>query len=168
MGPLWLAHHHPDQYDERCMVVAGRHVCRRCAALYPLSFVVAAVSLATTAPWPPVVDLWLIWALSIPATVAYCGEALRWFGYNARLQAGTTLIAALAFGRALGYELADQGHPWFWSPLIVFGTMWFIATVLGHHHRPAPSTDIEVISDGRADGTAQSAATASSRSPSVL
>ncbi|MEM7337759.1 MAG: hypothetical protein AAF467_03865 [Actinomycetota bacterium] len=158
MGPMWLAHHHPDQYHERCLKVAGRPVCRRCASLYPLSFLVAGVSVVITAPWPAVVDLWLIWALSIPATIAYCGEALGLFGYSARWQAGTTLVAALAFGRALGYELLERGHPWFWSPLIVFGTMWFIATVLGNHQR----TDAPVASDD------QRAATASSSSASVL
>ena len=38
--PMWLSHHWPSDYD-RCAVVAGRHVCRRCLVLYPLALVAA-------------------------------------------------------------------------------------------------------------------------------
>ena len=33
-SPLWLTHHHDDQLD-RCAVVAGHHVCRRCLWFWP-------------------------------------------------------------------------------------------------------------------------------------
>ena len=39
--PMWLSHHWPPDYD-RCAVVAGLHVCRRCLVLYPLARVVDA------------------------------------------------------------------------------------------------------------------------------
>ncbi len=127
---LWLAHHWPADYHDRCALIGGRRVCRRCGALYPLGFLVALVSAAGYAPWPASIDPWPIWALSIPATIAYVGEALGWFRYHVRWQVGTTLAAALAFGRALGYELIERWHPWFWGPIALFGAIWLSATVV--------------------------------------
>ena len=139
---MWLAHHWPDEYHDRCAIIGGRPVCRRCSALYPLGFLVAFASALGYAPWPPSIDPWPIWILSIPATVAYIGEALGWFGYHVRWQVATTLLAALAFGRALGYELVDRWHPWFWGPIAVFGGIWFFATLAGTLRRaPDPNPD---------------------------
>ena len=44
-SPLWLSHHPPHELD-RCVVVGGRHVCRRCVLLWPLTFVAFALALA--------------------------------------------------------------------------------------------------------------------------
>ena len=132
---LWLAHHWPAQYTERCVVVAGRPVCRRCAALYPLAVVMAVLALVAGPPWPPAWEPWPVWLLSLPATVAFVGEALGWFGYSARWQVGTTLVAAVAFGRAWGAELAEPGQAIFWGPIAVFGGIWFAATVISLRRR---------------------------------
>ncbi len=160
-GRLWLAHHWPDRYHERCVVVAGRPVCRRCAALYPLALLVALAATAGLAPWPPALDPWPIWLLSIPATVAYGAEAVGLIAYRPRWQVGTTLVAAVAFGRGLGYELTDRWHPWFWGPLVVFGSLWFWATVYGAARRRARTRS-------RDRPPVQRAATASTSSSSVL
>lgn len=128
---LWLSHHWPAEYRERCVWVAGRPVCRRCAALYPLALVMAVLALLAGPPWPPAWDPWPVWLLSVPATVAFVGEALGWFRYSARWQVATTLGAAVAFGRAAGAELADPGQALFWGPIAVFGGIWFAATVAG-------------------------------------
>lgn len=128
---MWLAHHWPDEYHERCARLGGRVVCRRCAALYPLGFMIAFLSVAGLVPWP---DSWnpaAIWLLSIPATVAYCGEAVGLFAYKPKVQVATTLVAAVAFGRALGYELDQRWSPEFWGPISVFGGIWFLATMIG-------------------------------------
>ena len=45
-SPMWLAPHHPDQYD-RCVTVGDRHVCRRCLVLYPVAALSALVILLT-------------------------------------------------------------------------------------------------------------------------
>ena len=134
---LWLAHHWPGHYHDRCVLIGSRPVCRRCAALYPLGFVVAFVSAAGVAPWPAQIDPWPIWLLSLPGTVAYVGEALGWFRYHVRWQVAMTLIAAVAFGRGLGYELTDRWHPWFWGPIATFGGIWFLATVIGNRTQRA-------------------------------
>lgn len=127
---MWLAHHWPEHYAERCVQLGGRHVCRRCAALYPLGLLVAVLSTVSFVAWP---DSWnpaAIWVLSVPATVAYCAEALGLIGYSAKIQVATTLVAAMAFGRALGYEFIERGSPEFWGPIAVFGGIWFLFTAI--------------------------------------
>ena len=42
--PLWLSHHYPGQYD-RCVVVGRRHLCRRCAVMYPFAVLVGVIAL---------------------------------------------------------------------------------------------------------------------------
>ncbi len=128
---MWLAHHWPDEYAERCAVVGGRHVCRRCAALYPFGFLVAFASAFGVAMWPESWDPLAIWVLSIPATVAYGGEALGFFAYNARVQVAAMLVTAVGFGRGLGYELVERWSPEFWGPIIFFGGLWFMLTMVG-------------------------------------
>lgn len=128
---MWLAHHWPDEYHERCVKLGSRHVCRRCAALYPLGFMVALLSAGGLAPWPDGWNPAAIWILSIPATIAYCAEAMGIIGYNPKVQVATTLVAAVAFGRALGYEFEQRWSMEFWGPIAVFGGIWFFATMVG-------------------------------------
>ncbi len=134
---IWLAHHWPEHYGERCVRLGRHHVCRRCLALYPLSLAVAIASVAGHPPWPGRWDPTVVWLLSLPATAAYVGEAVGWFRYRPWVQVVTTLIAALAFGRALGYELVDRWQPVFWGPIAVFGGIWFFATLVGQRRRAA-------------------------------
>lgn len=142
-SPIWLAHHWPEHYGDRCVRIGRRHVCRRCLALYPLSLVVAIASVAGHPPWPGSWDPAIVWLLSLPATAAYVGEAVGWFRYRAWVQVVTTLLAALAFGRALGYELLDRWQPVFWGPIAVFGGIWFFATLIGQRRRPASSVEAQ-------------------------
>ena len=125
---LWLSHHWPEHYGQRCVRLGSRHLCRRCTALYPLAFLVALVSAAGRPPWPAELDPAMIWILSIPATVAFVGEAVGLFRYSPKWQVGTTLLAGAGFGRALGYELVDRWSPEFWQPIAVFGGIWFFAS----------------------------------------
>ncbi len=128
---MWLAHHWPDEYHERCAVVGGRQVCRRCGALYPLGILVAIVSAVGLAPWPMSWDPTAIWILCIPATVAYCGEAIGLFRYAPKAQVAAMLITAVGFGRGLGYEFLNRWSPEFWGPVAVFGGIWFMFTMFG-------------------------------------
>ena len=132
---FWLAHHWPDSYAERCVEVGGRVVCRRCAALYPLSTVIALLAVLVGPPWPATWDPWPVWVLSLPATVVFVGEQLGRFTYCPRWQVGTTLLAAVAFGRAAGAELVDPGQVVFWGPIAVFGGTWFAAAAEGQRRR---------------------------------
>ncbi len=142
---MWLAHHWPADYHQRCVRLGSRHVCRRCAALYPLGFLIAVLAASGLTIWPESADPAAIWILSLPATIAYCGEAMGFFGYNPKMQVATTLIAALAFGRALGYEFVERWSPEFWGPIAVFGGIWFAATMIGvtrRRFRPPARTEL--------------------------
>ena len=131
---LWLSHHPPDEYD-RCTVIAGRHVCRRCLALYAASLAVAVVMLAGVTLWPARFDLWVIWLLCLPATVDFVGEQLGWFAYSPRRQLAVTLLLGPALGAGFAHELADRWTWEFWGPVLVFCTVWFVAALVGRHRR---------------------------------
>lgn len=129
---IWLAHHWPEHYHERCVQVGKRHVCRRCAALYPIGILTAVLFAGWNFTfWPTDLDPAPIWILSIPATIAYCAEALGLISYRPKVQVGTTIAAAFAFGHGLGYELQNRWSAEFWGPIAVFGGIWFFATVVG-------------------------------------
>lgn len=150
---MWLAHHWPEHYAERCVKLGGRHVCRRCFSLYPLGILVAVLSTRGITPWPASLDPAAIWILSIPATIAYCAEALNLIGYSAKVQVSTTIIAALAFGRGLGYEFEQRWSSEFWGPICFFGLVWFMFTAAGMTIRRAKQnqsqTELERLSRGR-------------------
>lgn len=132
---LWLSHHWPQQYDDRCVRVGRWPVCRRCSALYGVGFLIAWAMTIGVDPWPDRWDPTVIWLLCLPATVAFVGEALGWFRYSIRWQVVTTLVAGLAFGKALGYELEQRWSAEFWGPIAVFGGIWFFASLISHRRR---------------------------------
>ena len=82
---MWRTHHPPDQY-ERCAVVGGRNVCRRCVTLYPVTFLFAALTLAGWSAWPERLDLWFIWLPCLPVTVDFVIDQLQLARYSARRQ----------------------------------------------------------------------------------
>ena len=127
---LWRTHHWPHRYD-RCAIVAGRRVCRRCTWFYSVSFVVLAAAFAGFSPWPPSWDSTMVWVLSVPATVEFIGGELGRWTYDARRQTVVTVVLALAVGRGFHAELVDRWSWVFWGPVLVFGTIWFVAAVIG-------------------------------------
>ncbi|MFQ5557203.1 MAG: hypothetical protein ACE5GB_06810 [Acidimicrobiales bacterium] len=131
---MWLAHHWPEDYD-RCTIIAGRHVCRRCLALYPAALVVAGLALAGLAPWPGSLDLWFIWGLSLPASVEFVAEQTALIRYSARRQTIATLLLAPALGRGFAHELEQRWSTEFWGPVLVFCTVWFAASIMGRTRR---------------------------------
>lgn len=134
---LWRTHHHPDAYD-RCMTIAGRHWCRRCLTLYPVTALFAALTLAGIALWPESHDLWFIWLPCIPATLDFVLEQTGVIRYSARRQFLTTLLVAPALGRGLGHELDDSWSWEFWGPVLCFCTIWFVAAVIGSRRGREP------------------------------
>ena len=128
---LWRTHHWPERYD-RCVAIRGVHLCRRCTWFYSIAFAVAALGLVfDVSPWPLSWDWPLVWLLSIPATLEFIGGELGWYRYNARRQVLVTAILAPAVGRGINAELRDQWSWTFWGPVLVFGTIWFVAAVVG-------------------------------------
>lgn len=126
---LWFTHHWPDEY-ERCAVVGGRHVCRRCLVLYPIAIAVMIASLAGLPPWPERLDAWFIWLLCIPATLDFLAEKVLDARYDPRRQVAVTALVAVALGRGLAHEIDDRWSWLFWGPVLVFGGIWFVAAVM--------------------------------------
>ena len=132
---LWRTHHWPERYD-RCLAFGGVHLCRRCTVFYSIAFGVAALGLLfDLSPWPTAWDWPLVWALSIPATLEFIGGELGLYRYRARRQVLVTVILAPAVGRGIVAEYRDQWSWTFWGPVLVFGTVWFCAAVLGWFRR---------------------------------
>ncbi len=131
---LWLTHHWADQYD-RCAVVGGRHVCRRCLVFYPLSALLVLLSFVGVVPWPDSWDTAVIWTLSVIGSFDFVLEQLGFAPYRPRRQIGATVLIGVAFGRAAGIELQDRWSAQFWTPLLVFGALWLASAAWGNRHR---------------------------------
>ena len=126
---LWLAHHWPHRY-ERCTVIGGRHVCRRCLWFYVTAFLTLAAAPFGVSPWPASWDLTMVWLLALPATIDFVGGEFGWWRYDARRQIVVTFILGLAVGRGFYAELLDSGSWTFWGPVLVYGSLWFAVAVL--------------------------------------
>lgn len=127
--PLWLAHHWPGQYD-RCAVVGGRHVCRRCVALYPLA-VVTAVAVASGSWWPHRLDAWVLWLLPLPGTIEFVLDNLGVIRYSPRRQFALSAAGALAAGIGYIRYLHHSTDPLVWSVVAVFATTCVAGVVAG-------------------------------------
>jgi hypothetical protein len=122
---LFLAHHPPEQYD-RCIKVGRHHVCRRCAVLYPVAFLVAGLSLAG-AHWPAAWDTNLLYLLPLPVTLELVLERFGALRYRAGRQMLLTLIAAPALGRGFGRYLLHPTDRLFWGMVALFGGACLVA-----------------------------------------
>lgn len=129
LTPLWLAHHFPEDYD-RCMVVAGRHLCRRCLVLYPLAFTVMALGLAGL-HWPPALDPLLLWLLPVPAVVEFVLEHFGVLAYRPIRQIALTIPLAVGLGRGFTLYLDQPTGVLFWSVVAVYGGVCLAAALLG-------------------------------------
>ncbi|WCO69086.1 hypothetical protein PO878_10145 [Iamia majanohamensis] len=128
--PMWLSHHWPDQY-ERCAVVAGRHVCRRCLWMYPVALVAAVV--AAVGPWwPRDLDAVLIPLLPLPAVVDFVADNLHLVRYSARRQAALSALGAVAAGAGYLRYLEDPADPVVWATVLAYGAACLAAVVVGH------------------------------------
>ena len=130
---VW-SHHWPDQRD-RCARIGGRHVCRRCLVLYPVTLAMLALSLVG-GHWPTRFDAVALFVLPLPVVVDFVGEQVDLFRYSARRQVVTTVLAALALGRAFDRYLRHQGDGTFWSMVLIYGGLCAF-TVICRHVRDA-------------------------------
>lgn len=132
--PMWLSHHWPDAYD-RCAVVAGRHVCRRCLFMYPIAAVAAVV--ASVGPWwPRDLDVVLIPLLPLPAVVEFVLDNLGVVRYSPVRQAVLTSIGALAAGAGYVRYLDRPGDGLVWATILGYGAICCTSAYVGHRRRP--------------------------------
>ena len=128
---IW-SHHWPEQHD-RCAVVGGRLVCRRCLVLYPVAF--AVVILATLGvAWPENFDSAALLLLPIPVVADFIAEQVGVIRYSARRQVVTTALGAIALGRGFGRYFDHTSDGLFWSMAGVYGGLCALAAV-GRHVR---------------------------------
>ena len=141
---LVLAHHPPEAY-ERCIVVDGRHVCRRCSVLYPIAFAMLGLSLAGL-HWPASLDRLLLLALPLPVVLEFVLEQLGLIRYAPRRQVVVTAIAALALGQGFARYLAHGRDGIFWKMVAVNAGVCFTAFWVGTamRNRRAEADRIEV------------------------
>ena len=116
---LLLSHHPPEQYD-RCIEIGRHHVCRRCAVLYPVAFLVTGLSLAGVA-WPAAWDTNLLYLLPLPMALEFVLERFGALRYHAGRQLVVTLLAAPALGRGFARYLLNPGDRLFWGMVALFG-----------------------------------------------
>lgn len=127
--PLWLSHHFPHEYD-RCIRVGDRHLCRRCAVFYPVTFAVMFATLAGMR-WPRAADPWLLWLLPVPVVTEWALEQLGLIGYSARRNTTLTLLCAPAVGVGLARYMTSSGDTLFWSVVACYAAICIIAVMLG-------------------------------------
>ena len=125
--PLWLSHHYPDDYD-RCVVVKGRHVCRRCIVLYPTA-IVAGIVLAVAGPWPTELDPWLLWLLPLPAVAEFVLEHRNVIKHSPTRLVVFTIPLAIACARMYQLYLDDAGNSLVWTVVGLYGGLCLMAAV---------------------------------------
>lgn len=129
MSPMWLAHHFPDEYG-RCTILAGRHVCRRCLALYPLAMVVMVAATAGLR-WPEAWDAALLVLLPLPSLTEFVGEQLELVTHRPGRQVALTLPMAVAAGVGFGRYLEDQTDALFWAVALAYGAVAVVSAFAG-------------------------------------
>ena len=112
---MWLSHHDPSGYD-RCVLVAGRHVCRRCLVLYPLAFVVLIAAQATG--WSGPSEALALVVLPLPAVAEFVLEHRGVLRYNPGRQILVTIPLAVALGAGFDRYLDRPGDVLFWSVVV--------------------------------------------------
>jgi hypothetical protein len=138
--PLWLSHHWPHEYD-RCIEVRGRMVCRRCAVLYPVGLLTAAVLGAAGAD-ADTVPAWLLWLLPVPAVAEWTAEHLGWARPSPVRLVAVTVLLALACGALYVRYLDDHTDATVFGVFGVYGTWCVLVAVIGarrrRHSGPGP------------------------------
>ncbi|MFN8050094.1 MAG: GNAT family N-acetyltransferase [Acidimicrobiales bacterium] len=133
-SPLWLSHHDADGLD-RCVVVGGRHVCRRCAVLYPLAVAVAVAQVAGAIP--ATVGVWVMWLAPVGVVAEWVAEHLAGVGYRPARQVVLTAIAAPSLGIALGRHARHPFEAAAVAPMLVFASVCLVVWFVGAQRRSA-------------------------------
>ena len=130
---MWLTHHWPEHHD-RCLHAGPMLVCRRCAVLYPLAVVAAAVSLwLDPSEVTAVVAMWL---LPLPMTLEWVAEHRGEIEHSPRRLVLLTAIAAVGIGAALAAHLRQPFDPDALAPMATHATICGVAALRAA--RPAP------------------------------
>ena len=125
---MWLSHHDPSGYD-RCVLVAGRQVCRRCLVLYPLAFVVLVV--AQVSGWSGSSEALALVALPLPAVIEFVLEHRGVIRYSPARQMLVTIPLAVALGAGFDRYLDRPGDVLFWSVVVGYTAVCLWSAMAG-------------------------------------
>lgn len=127
--PMWLSHHWPHDYD-RCALVAGRHVCRRCLVLYPLALVTG-IAVSVGSWWPSGLDPWILWLAPLPGVIEFAADNLGLIGYSPIRQMVLSAGGAVAAGVGYTRYLQDTTDGLVWAVLLTYSLVCLAAAVAG-------------------------------------
>ncbi|MCD9622984.1 hypothetical protein [Rhabdothermincola salaria] len=133
MTPLWLSHHWPDDY-ERCTLVGGRHVCRRCLWMYPLAFGVLVVGVLGVR-LPPTVEIAGYAVATLPALVDFVLEHLGWSRPSPRRMVIVSVPLGVGLGLGFTRYVHAPGDPWFWAITVAYAGVAGAAWLTGRRWR---------------------------------
>lgn len=127
--PVWLSHHLPEDLD-RCVVVRGRHVCRRCLVLYPVAAaVMVAVMAAGQAASVGAAVAFVV--LPLPAVLDFVAEHLGAIGRSDRRLVAVTVPLGAGLGAGFARYLDRPTDPLFWGIAILYAGVCLVAALSG-------------------------------------
>jgi hypothetical protein len=131
---LWLSHHGPEHGD-RCVHVAGVAICRRCLALWPLTYLLIGAQVALRTPAHHDLDVLLPLAL-LPPVLDYVEVHTGLARYDPARTWALTPLLAVGLARLLFRHMAHPFDPVNWAVLLLAAlpaawAAWRFAT-----HRP--------------------------------
>lgn len=127
--PMWLSHHWPHAYD-RCAVVGGVHVCRRCLVLYPLALVTG-IAIGIGSWWPHRFDAWVLWLFPLPGVIEFVLDNLGRIGYSPARQVVLSGAGAVAAGLGYVRYLDHTTDPLLWSVVGAYTAACLAGAVIG-------------------------------------
>lgn len=127
--PMWLSHHWPHAYD-RCAVVGGLHVCRRCLILYPLA-IVTGIVVSIGSWWPHGIDAWVLWLFPLPGVIEFVADNIGAVRYSPTRQVALSAAGAVAAGVGYTRYLDETLDPLVWSVVGVYTAVCVAGVVIG-------------------------------------
>jgi len=135
--PMYLSHHWPDGYD-RCAVIGGLHICRRCLVLYPVALV-AGITISIGSWWPSGIDAWVLWLFPLPGVIEFALDNLGRISYSPRRQMVLSAAGAVAAGVGYTRYLDDTFDSLVWSVVGVYTAICVASVVVGALRRRNPT-----------------------------
>jgi hypothetical protein len=136
---MFLSHHWPEGYD-RCAVIAGRHVCRRCLVLYPVALVVG-IAVAQGTWWPHSLDPWVLWLGPFAGTVEFVLDNLGLITYSPVRQMVLSSGGAIAAGLGYVRYLHHNTDHLVWTVVAVYTSVCVAGVMVGVlRKRSAPAS----------------------------
>ncbi len=131
--PMYLSHHWPADYD-RCAVVGGFHVCRRCLVLYPVALVTG-IAISIGSWWPDSLNALVLWLFPLPGVIEFVLDNVGAIRYSPVRQMWLSAAGAVAAGVGYSMYLKDTFDATVWAVVAVYTTVCVAGVVIGHYRK---------------------------------